>query len=522
MDKREFRQACWDEPSIFELGFKGRIGYSLPKLEPGIFNSTEEMEKLLPETMIRRLLPGLPQLSEVEVIRHFTRLSQMNFCVDLGIYPLGSCTMKYNPKINELLANLEGSRDAHPWQDPETVQGSLEILYGLSRFLEEITGTDRVTLQPAAGAQGELTGILILRAYYKERGELGQRTEILIPDSAHGTNPASAMMGGFKVVVIPSSEKGCVDLDALKAALSEKTAGLMLTNPNTLGIFEEKITEISRIIHEAGGLLYYDGANLNAILGKARPGDMGFDIVHVNPHKTFSTPHGGGGPGSGPVGVKGELEKFLPVPIIEFDGERYYLDYDRPLSIGKVGGFCGNFGVLLRTFAYVLSMGADGLREAAELSVLNANYLAYKSRKAQGITMPYSPEKPRKHEVVLSASEMEKESGVRALHLSKRILDFGMHAPTTYFPSIVDEALMIEPTETETREELDRYAETICSIAKEAFSDSNRVLRAPVNTSISRLDEVRASHPKTLCLTWRMHVEKRDREISSEDKHKGG
>jgi len=522
MNKREFRQARWDEPSIFELGFKGRIGYSLPKLEPGIFNSTEEMEKLLPETMIRRLLPALPQLSEVEVIRHFTRLSQMNFCVDLGIYPLGSCTMKYNPKINEHLANLEESRDAHPWQDPETVQGSLEILYELSRFLEEITGTDRVTLQPAAGAQGELTGILILRAYHKERGELGQRTEILIPDSAHGTNPASAMMGGFKVIVIPSSENGCVDLDALKAALSEKTAGLMLTNPNTLGIFEEKITEISKIIHEAGGLLYYDGANLNAILGKTRPGDMGFDIVHVNLHKTFSTPHGGGGPGSGPVGVKEELEKFLPVPIIEFDGERYYLDYDRPLSIGKVGAFYGNFGALLRTFTYILSMGPDGLREAAELSVLNANYLAYEARKTRGITMPYSPEKPRKHEAVLSASEMEKESGVRALHLSKRILDFGMHSPTTYFPSIIDEALMIEPTETETREELDRYAETIRSIAEEAFMNPNRVLKAPVNTSISRLDEVKASHPKTLCLTWRMHMEKKDKEMSSEDKNSGG
>jgi len=517
MRKKAFRQARWDEPNIFELGSKGRIGYSLPKLEPEILNSALDPEKVLPEAVKRKMPPNLPQVSEVEVIRHFTRLSQMNFCVDLGIYPLGSCTMKYNPKINERLANLDESKNAHPWQDAKTVQGSLEILYKLSRFMEEITGTDRVTLQPAAGAHGELTGILILRAYHKDRGELRQRTEVLIPDSAHGTNPASAMMGGFKVVVVPSSDSGCVNLDALKAAISDKTAGLMLTNPNTLGIFEEDIVEISSMVHEAGGLLYYDGANLNAIMGKTRPGDMGFDIVHVNLHKTFSTPHGGGGPGSGPVGVKGELEKFLPVPIVEFDGERYYLDYDRPRSIGRVGGFYGNFGVLLRAFAYILSMGPEGLREAAELSVLNANYLAHESRRAQGITLPYSPEKPRKHEVVLSASDMEKRTGVRALHLSKRILDFGIHAPTTYFPLIVDEALMIEPTETEPREELDSYAETIGSIAKEALSDPNRVLRAPTNTSISRLDEVRASHPKTLCLTWRMYLEKRKGEGVAED-----
>ncbi len=505
---RDYRQARWGEPNIFELGLEGRIGHSIPEPETEIVDSTEDLETLLPKELARKVPPGLPQLSEVEVIRHFTRLSQMNFCVDLGIYPLGSCTMKYNPKINERLASLGKVRDVHPSQDLGTTQGSLEVMYKLSRFLEEITGTDKVTLQPAAGAHGELTGILILRAYYRNRGELEQRTEILIPDSAHGTNPATAMMGGFEVVVIPSSENGCVDLNALQAAISDRTAGLMLTNPNTLGIFEQDIVEISQMVHKAGGLLYYDGANLNAILGKARPGDMGFDIVHVNLHKTFSTPHGGGGPGSGPVGVKKELEKFLPVPTVEFDGERYYLEYNRPYSIGKVRGFYGNFGVLLRAFSYILSMGAEGLKEVAELSVLNANYLAHELRKVQGLTMPFSPEKPRKHEAVLSASEMEKRTGVRALHVSKRILDFGMHAPTIYFPLIVDEALMFEPTETETREDLDRYIESMKTIAEDASSRPERVLQAPRNTSISRLDEVKASHPKTLCLTWKMYLER--------------
>lgn len=505
---RDFRQARWDEPSIFELGLEGRIGHSIPEPETEILNSTENPETLLPIELVRRMPPGLPQLSEVEVIRHFTRLSQMNFCVDLGTYPLGSCTMKYNPKINERLASLRKAREVHPWQDPQTTQGSLEIMYRLSQFLEEITGTDKVTLQPAAGAHGELTGILTLRAYHRERGELEQRTEILIPDSAHGTNPATARMGGFKVVVIPSSEKGCVDLNALKAAISDHTAGLMLTNPNTLGIFEQDIVEISQIVHKAGGLLYYDGANLNAILGKTRPGDMGFDIVHINLHKTFSTPHGGGGPGSGPVGVKKELEGFLPIPTVEFDGERYYLDYNRPHSIGKVQGFYGNFGVLVRAFSYILSLGPEGLKEVAELSVLNANYLAHGLSKIRGFTMPFSPEKPRKHEAVLSASEMEKKTGVRALHISKRILDFGMHAPTTYFPLIVDEALMFEPTETETQEDLDRYVESMNLIAEEAFSHPERVLQAPSNTSISRLNEVKASHPKTQYLTWKMYLEK--------------
>jgi glycine dehydrogenase subunit 2 len=505
---REFRQARWGEPSIFELGFEGRTGHSLPKLESEILKTTEEPETLLPESLVRKTPPNLPQLSEVEVVRHFTRLSQMNFCLDLGIYPLGSCTMKYNPKIDERLAYLEESTEIHPWQDTKTIQGSLEILYKLSRFLEEITGTDKVTLQPSAGAHGELLGILILKAYHQNQGELKQRTEVLIPDSAHGTNPASAMMGGFKIVVIPSSENGCVDVDALQAAISERTAGLMLTNPNTLGIFEEEILEISKMIHESGGLLYYDGANLNAVLGKSRPGDMGFDIVHVNLHKTFSTPHGGGGPGSGPVGVKGDLERFLPIPTIEFDGEKYYLDYDRPHTIGKVGGFYGNFSVLLRAFAYILHMGSKGLREAAELSVLNANYIAHELEKIPGLKMPYSPNKPRKHEAVLSASEMNKKTGVRALNVSKRILDFGMHAPTTYFPLIVDEALMIEPTETETKEDLDRYIESMNIISKEAFSTPKMVQHAPSNTSVSRLDEVKASHPKTLCLTWKMFLEK--------------
>jgi glycine dehydrogenase subunit 2 len=339
-------------------------------------------------------------------------------------------------------------------------------------------------------------------------GNCEKRSEVIVPDSAHGTNPASAAMAGFNVIVVPSDKDGCVDLEALKAAVSEKTAGLMLTNPNTLGIFEKNIERIAKTVHDAGGLLYYDGANLNPILGKARPGDMGFDIVHINIHKTFSTPHGGGGPGAGPVGVCEELVKFLPVPRIVFDGKRYRLDYDRPHSIGKIRSFYGNTAVLLRAYAYILSLGFEGLKEVAEVSVLNANYLMKKLKEIKGLTLPYNDEKPRKHECVFSAKPLKTEAGVSALNIAKRLLDYGLHAPTTYFPLIVEEALMIEPTETFEKEELDRFVEVVRKICEEAYTQPETVLKAPSNTAVSRLDEVKASHPKTMALSWRMYLKK--------------
>ncbi len=433
----------------------------------------------------------------------------MTFGVDLGAYPLGSCTMKYNPKVDEVAANSDRVHWIHPYQAESTVQGALEVMYRLSMWLAELTGTYTVSLQPSAGAHGELTGALIIRAYHRNNGNLGERNEVVIPDSAHGTNPASAAMAGFKVLVIPTGEDGCVDVEALKSVVSRRTAGLMLTNPNTLGIFEQNILEVSRITHEAGGLLYYDGANLNAILGKARPGDMGFDIAHINLHKTFSTPHGGGGPGSGPVGVKEELDRFLPIPQVAFDGERYYLDYDRPLSIGKVRGFYGNFEVLVRAYTYILSMGAKGLERASEVAVLNANYLAKKISAIRGFDLPYGADKPRKHECVISCRRLKAERDVDARHVAKRLMDYGVHPPTVYFPPIVDEALMIEPTESESIEELDRLVEIFAKISGEAYSDSKTVLEAPHNTSVPALDEVKASHPRTMCLSWRMFQRQR-------------
>jgi len=503
-----FKQARWNEPVIFNLGKKGRKGYVVPRVEEKIKCEVGNVEVALPEKLRRKIPPKLPELSEVEVVRHYTRLSQMSYGVDLGFYPLGSCTMKYNPKVDEILARSSSLTSIHPYQDERTVQGILEIMYKLSRWLAEITGTYEVSLQPAAGAHGESLGCLIMRAHHKFNNELEKRTELIVPDSAHGTNPASGAMAGFKIVVVPSDENGCVDLEALKAAVSEHTAGLMLTNPNTLGIFEKDIDEIAKIVHEVGGLLYYDGANLNAILGKARPGDMGFDIVHINIHKTFGTPHGGGGPGAGPVGVSSELEKFLPVPRITFDGKHYRLDYDKPHSIGKIKGFYGNVAVLLRAFAYILSLGAEGLEEVAEVSVLNANYIMEKLRRIRGYELPYASGRPRKHECVFSTKPLYKEKGVRALHIAKRILDYGMHAPITYFPLIVEEALMIEPTESYEREELDRFVKIMEKVSKEAYANPQAVLRAPQNTAIARLDEVRASHPKTMALSWRMYLKR--------------
>jgi len=500
---KEFHQARWPEPVIFEIGSQDRVGYSFPALNESL-RSTIADQYPMPSRLRREVDPDLPELSEVEVMRHFIRLSQMNFGVNNGFYPLGSCTMKYNPKINDAIASLDEVHWIHPYQPEDTLQGMLEVMYKLALWLAEITGMSKFSLQPAAGANGEFTGTLMIRAYHKLNGELEQRREIIIPDSAHGTNPASASMAGFDVVTVPTDEDGCVDLEALKEAVSSRTAGLMLTNPNTLGIFENKILEIEKIVHEAGGLLYYDGANLNAILGKTRPGDMGFDIVHLNLHKTFSTPHGGGGPGSGPVGVKEHLEDFLPVPLVEFDGKHYYLNYKVPHTIGRIKGFYGNFEVIIRAFAYILTMGAEGLKKAAEISVLNANYLASKLSRIRGFDIPYGRGKPKKHEFVLSCSRLKSETGISAREVSKRMLDYGVHAPTIYFPSIVKEALMIEPTETEPIEEIDKFAEILASISRESYEDPEKILKAPHNTSVGRVDEVKASHPRTLCLSWRM------------------
>ncbi len=500
-----FKQAKWEEPLIFELGRNGHRGYIVPQVEDAIKQRAGDLSALLPEKTRRQQSPMLPELSEVETVRHFTRLSQMNYSVDLGIYPLGSCTMKYNPKINDALAALPSMTHLHPYQDEKTVQGVLEILYTLGRWLAEITGTDEVSLQPSAGAHGEFLGALIMRAYHKLNGNLSERTELIVPDSAHGTNPASATMAGFNAVIVPSDKTGCIDIDALKAAVSNQTAGLMLTNPNTLGIFEENIQEIADVVHDAGGLLYYDGANLNAIMGKIRPGDMGFDIVHINIHKTFGTPHGGGGPGAGPVGVSEELAEFLPIPRIVFDGKTYHLDYDKPKSVGKIRSFYGNVAVLLRAYAYILGLGAEGLKEAAEVSVLNANYVLKKMAEIAAYELPYDCKRPRKHEIVFSGAALRKERGIRAIDVSKRLLDYGVHPPTIYFPLIVDEALMIEPTESFEKEELDRFIEAMRKIAEEAKTHPELALKAPQNTAVTRLDEVKASHPKTMVLSWRMY-----------------
>jgi len=489
-----FKQAQWDEPLIIERSSEGRVGFSLPSPETPSVN--------VPAQLLRKKPPKLPELSETEVVQHYVRLSQENYGVDLGIYPLGSCTMKYNPKMSDRVVATPKLQDLHPLQDAESVQGILRVLHELSAWLAEIVGLSKVSLQPAAGAHGEFAGALIMRAYHKRNGELEKRDEIIVPDSAHGTNPASAAMAGFKVVEMPSNQEGCVDLEALRSSLSHRTAGLMLTNPNTLGMFESDILEIAKLVHDAGGLLYYDGANLNALLGEVKPGRMGFDIVHINIHKTFATPHGGGGPGSGPIAVTKELERFLPVPTVERSGDRYYLDFERPDSIGKIRSFWGNIAVLVRAYAYIMMMGRDGLEEVADISVLNANYLAKKLSQVRGLELPF-PDKLRKHEFVLSAAKMARETGVAAAHLSKRLLDFGIHAPTVYFPLIVDEALMIEPTETVSKQELDKAVMAFSKASAEAYTDPDLVRDAPRNTAVTRIDEARASHPKTMQLTWR-------------------
>jgi glycine dehydrogenase subunit 2 len=440
---------------------------------------------------------GLPEVAEIDLVRHYTRLSQMNYGVDTGAYPLGSCTMKYNPKVAEEVAALPGFRRAHPLQPDQTMQGALEMLWRLEQALCEITGMARATLQPPAGACGEMAGLLIMRAYHDDRGDT--RTKVLIPDSAHGTNPASVHLGGFSAVPVPSDPRGLVDVDELAKLVDDDVAGLMLTNPNTLGLFEENVVELARLVHEAGGLVYYDGANLNAILGRCRPGDMGFDIVHINTHKTFATPHGGGGPGAGPVGVVDELVPYLPVPTVERAGESrpFFLEHDRPRSIGRLHGFHGNVAVLVRAYAYVFLHGADGLKEVSQLAALNANYLS--SLIASDFPLAHPEVRPM-HEFVATAKPLRDETGVRAMDVAKRVIDLGFHPCTVYFPLVVEEAMMVEPTETETRETLDGFAAALRQTAAEARTTPQLLHDAPVTTPVRRLDEARAA--RHLKLRW--------------------
>ncbi len=473
---------------IFEISKTGRRACNLPDCDV----PRQSISDLLPGRSVRQEDAGLPEVGEGELVRHFTQLSRRNHSVDTGFYPLGSCTMKYNPKINEDVAALEGFTGAHPGQAEELSQGCLQILYEMDGMLSETTGMERFSLQPAAGAHGELTGLMIISAYHRSRGEAG-RTKIIVPDSAHGTNPASAVLAGFEVVEVKSDERGGVDIEALRQLAGKDTAGLMLTNPNTLGLFDENIQAIADIIHNAGGLLYYDGANANAIMGICRPGDMGFDVVHLNLHKTFSTPHGGGGPGAGPIGVKKELVPFLPVPTVEKEGSLYRLEHDRPQTIGRVKSFYGNFGVIARAYAYIRTMGPDGLRNASETAVLNANYLMNRLR--EKFDLPYN--RTCMHEFVLSG-QRQADKGVRTLDMAKRLLDFGYHPPTVYFPLIVHEAMMLEPTETESRETLDQFADTLIRISEEAEKDPDLVRNAPHNTVVSRLDEVKAARVPVL------------------------
>lgn len=468
---------------VFEVSHPGRIGVDLPKLDVPEKNTSE----LVPASFLRESKPELPELSQLDVVRHYTNLSQRNFGLDAGFYPLGSCTMKYNPKINEAVCRLPGFAQAHPLQAEELSQGSLQIIYELEQYIAEVSGMDAVCTQPSAGAHGELAGIKLIKAYHRHRND-NKRTKIIVPDSAHGTNPATAAVCGFDIVEIKSHADGAVDLEALKAVVGEDTAGLMLTNPSTLGLFESNIKEIAKIVHDAGGLLYYDGANANAILGIVRPGDMGFDVIHFNVHKTFSTPHGGGGPGAGPIGVKEQLIPFLPAPVIKQQGEKYILDYDRPHSIGRLHAFFGNFGVLVRTYAYIRTMGAKGLRQVSEDAVLGANYCQAKLKDA--FDAPFS--RYCMHECVLT-SKKQKEYGVRTLDIAKRLLDYGYHPPTIYFPLIVEEALMIEPTETESKETLDGFIEAMINIANEAKTDAELVKSAPHTTVVRRLDEALAA-----------------------------
>ncbi|MBW8348093.1 aminomethyl-transferring glycine dehydrogenase subunit GcvPB [Bacillus sp. IITD106] len=473
---------------IFEMSTPGRIGYSLPEMDvPEI-----DIAECLPEGYVRENEPELPEVSELDIMRHFTELSTHNHGVDSGFYPLGSCTMKYNPKINEQVARFPGFAHIHPLQPESSVQGALELMYDLQQHLIEITGMHEVTLQPAAGAHGEWTGLMMIRAFHEANGDT-ERTKVIVPDSAHGTNPASATVAGLETITVRSGEDGLVDLDHLKELVGPDTAALMLTNPNTLGLFEEQILEMAEIVHGAGGKLYYDGANLNAVMSKARPGDMGFDVVHLNLHKTFTGPHGGGGPGSGPVGVKEDLIPFLPKPVITKKDGKFAIDYDRPQSIGRVKPFYGNFGINVRAYTYIRTMGPDGLKAVTEFAVLNANYMMRKL--APYFELPY--DRHCKHEFVLSGKR-QKKLGVRTLDMAKRLLDFGYHPPTIYFPLNVEECMMFEPTETESKETLDAFIDAMIQIAKEAEENPELVQEAPHTTIVKRLDETKAARKPVL------------------------
>jgi len=480
--------------TIFEKSKPGRRAAVLPAAEV----PEPPLEELIPASLLRTEPARLPEVAEPEIVRHYNRLSRRNFDLDTGFYPLGSCTMKHNPRLNERVAALPGHARLHPAQDPKRAQGALELMWLLQESLAEICGLPHVSLQPSAGSHGELAGLLLTRAFHADRGEA--RTKVLAPDTSHGTNPASVTMAGYEIVKVATDERGGVDMDDLRAKVDDEVACLMLTNPNTLGLFDENIAEMAAMIHAVGGTLYYDGANLNAVMGQSRPGDMGFDIVHVNLHKSFSQPHGGGGPGAGPIAVSERIEPFLPRPQVvrresgNGSGPSFDLDHERPKSIGRLRGFQGNFGVFVRSYAYILSLGADGLAEASETAVLNANYL--KARLSQGRAGKYTPiafDRHCMHEFVLSGKPMKKELGIATLDLAKRLLDFGFHPPTIYFPLLVEEALMIEPTETETKESLDAFADAIEQILAEAETDPEKAKQAPYTTPVRRLDEVKAT-----------------------------
>ena len=484
-----------DTLTIFERSKDGRRAFTAPALDV----PERPLDELLPPALRRPEPPRLPEVSEPEIVRHYNRLSKRNFDLDTGFYPLGSCTMKHNPKLHERVAGLSGHARLHPLQDPRYAQGALELMWRLQDALGEIAGLPHVSLQPSAGSQGELAGVLLTRALHEDRGE--HRTKVLTPDTAHGTNPATVTMAGYQVVKVVSDANGNVDLDDLRAKADEDVACLMLTNPSTLGLFETGIEEIERIVHGVGATLYYDGANLNAIMGISRPGDMGFDIVHFNLHKSFTQPHGGGGPGAGPVAVSDRIEPYLPRPQVvrrestTNGSEPFYdLDYDRPKSIGRLRGFQGNYGVFVRSYAYIRSLGAPGLREASEVAVLNANYLlALLRRKGVAEYLPAAYDRVCMHEFVLSGEPMRRELHIKTLDLAKRLLDHGVHPPTVYFPLIVDEALMVEPTETETKETLDHFAEIIAEILREAREDPAVAHGAPYTTPVRRLDEAGAA-----------------------------
>ena len=465
---------------IFERSRPGRRASTLPRYDLPPAEVPPELARAEP--------PRLPEVSEPELVRHFTELSTRNFGIDTGFYPLGSCTMKHNPRVNERLVMLPGFKDLHPHQEEEGAQGALELMWRLQEILKEVAGLDACSLQPAAGSQGELTGLMLMRAYFESRGEGEQRDTIVTADTAHGTNPASVTMAGYKLANVGTDARGNLDLGDLRAKVNERTAGLMLTNPSTLGLFDESIEEVAAIFHDAGSLLYYDGANLNAVCGISRPGDMGFDIVHINLHKTFAQPHGGGGPGGGPVVVRERLEPFLPVPAVVTDGEVFRLDFDRPQSIGKVRGFGGPFGVFVRSYAYIRTYG-PALREMSEVAVLNANYLLARLR--PGYDVPY--DRLCMHEFVLSARTLKREHGITALDVAKRLMDYGFHPPTIYFPLVVPEALMIEPTETEPKERLDAFVEAMLAIAAEAADNPELLHEAPHSRPVRRLDEVKAA-----------------------------